>query len=77
MNSGMDHVSCNVQEPALSTPDDFALFIHMDEVGGLDQTKRNTERIHPECRGVDGIAESDVARDSLVESQFAEDTKGS
>lgn len=71
----MDHVRCRVQKPTLATVDDLTLLVHADEIRGFDQAEGDTERIHPECCWIYGIAQRYMACDSFVITVLAEDTE--
>lgn len=70
------HVGRRVQQTNRTSVDDLAAVVDLDKVGGLDQGKRDAERVHPEGGRVDWIPECDVAGDSFVEAILAEDTEG-
>lgn len=76
MNGRVDHVRRRVQQPVLSTIDDFARVVDEDEVGLGHQAESAPEGVYPEAVWVHGVAERDVARYTFVEAVFAEDAEG-
>ena len=76
MDSRMDHIRRGIQQPVLSASDHFPCMVDEDEVGLVHEAERAAEGIHPEAVGLYGIAEGDVACDTLVVAVFAEDAEG-
>ena len=76
MHRRMNHIRRGVQQPAWTTINNLPIVIDKDQIRALDHAERHAERVHPEGGGVDGVAERDVARDTFVVAQLAEDAEG-
>ena len=57
----MDHERRGVEQPVGPAGDDLSFVVDLDQVGGFDQREGEAEGVYPEGRGVDGVAEGDVA----------------
>ena len=67
----MDHEGSRIQQSHISTGDDLPLMVDLDQVALLDEGKRNSERVDPECCGIDRIAQGDVSSDTFIEAVLA------
>ena len=76
MHRRMNHERRRIQQSALATINDLSLVVHLQEIGALDQGESDTERIHPEGRGIDRVTKCDVASHPLVEAELAKDAEG-
>ena len=76
MHRRMNHIRRGIQQPTRAPIDDLPIVIDEDQIRALDHAERHAERVHPEGGRVDGVAERDVARDTFVVAQLAEDAEG-
>lgn len=75
VHGSVDHVCCGVEQAALASIDDLAGVVDQNQVGLIDERESDSEGVDPEAIWVDGVAKSDVAGYTLIETIFAEDAE--
>lgn len=75
-NVGDDWGALTIVEPPILPPiDHLALVVDSDQVLVADQAEVHAERVDPETRGVNRVADGDVARNALCEAELREDAE--
>lgn len=68
MDGRVDHKGGRIEQADLAALDNLALLIDANQIRGLDEGKGDAKGVDPEGVGLDGVAKSNVAGDTLVET---------
>ena len=73
VNMTMDSEGGSVQQSLALN--DIALVTHPDQIGHAHQFEGTPHGVDPECVGINGITNRDVARDPFIKTEFAKNAE--